>query len=428
MSEPMPSVDEVNVERWKGFWQEANADSAWRGYHDVEDKQREQVRSEILDLLHRFLSGQINVDQLRTEFDKRTKNEWDVFGLKGPSGAMFLNKLVKHIPDQDLLTTQLKAALPVPHGEAEAEVQLGAFASFLQQEITQGNATKGDLQPARAPYLVSGFWHMQDTEAWPIWYISGRRALTAEHVLQVTGNVSDDYFAFRRAFVAIASALNLSSWECEHLLDWLDKKRVSPRPQPPIIEPPDPGSTDEDGDEGTDAGDQATHAQVQWLLAKIGHKVGCDVWIAANDQSKTWKGQKLGDLSIDALPNLGLDTWPQKTISLIDVVWLKGKQIAAAFEVEHTTSIYSGLLRMSDLTVEVPNLSIPLYLVAPKARIDKVRRELNRPTFRKLELHERCGFFSDEDLVAAADGMLKWASDPSAIDELAEFIGEAVHE
>jgi hypothetical protein len=83
---------------------------------------------------------------------------------------------------------------------------------------------------------------------------------------------------------------------------------------------------------------------------------------------------------------------------------------------------------MSDLTVEVPNLSFPLYLVAPEARLEKVRRQLNRPTFRKLELHERCGFFSDEDLIADADGMLKWATDPSAIADLAETVGDAQFE
>src|SRR3990172_5596335 len=145
MNEAMTLVNNVDGARWKSFWQEANADSAWRARHDTEDKQREQVRSEILVLQNRFLLGQIDVDQLRTEFDKRTKNEWDVFGLKGPSGAMFLNKLVKHIPDQSLLTTALKAVLPVPQNEAEAEVRLGAFASFLQTQITQRNATKGDL-------------------------------------------------------------------------------------------------------------------------------------------------------------------------------------------------------------------------------------------------------------------------------------------
>ncbi len=38
-------------------------------------------------------------------------------------------------------------------------------------------------------------------------------------------------------------------------------------------------------------------------------------------------------------------------IELIDVLWLDQIAVAAAFEVEKSTSIYSGLLRMSDLLV-----------------------------------------------------------------------------
>ena len=43
------------------------------------------------------------------------------------------------------------------------------------------------------------------------------------------------------------------------------------------------------------------------------------------------------------------------------MTWLKGNAVVAAFEIESTTSIYSGLLRMSDLIAMQPNLNIPLY-------------------------------------------------------------------
>src|SRR5690606_24872119 len=104
-----------------------------------------------------------------------------------------------------------------------------------------------------------------------------------------------------------------------------------------------------------------SHVQVQWLLAKIGRQLGCKVWIARNDWTKTWGEEKLQDLSLTELPQLGLGTIAQRDIQLIDVLWLRGThQVVAAFEVEHSTSIYSGLLRMSDLVVQVPNLSFPL--------------------------------------------------------------------
>jgi hypothetical protein len=90
----------------------------------------------------------------------------------------------------------------------------------------------------------------------------------------------------------------------------------------------------------------------------------------------------------DMRPSLPLqfDEVTNRTIELIDVLWLKGNAIAAAFEIESTTSIYAGLLRMSDLVAMQPNLKIPLYLVAPEERRTKVMAEVNRPTFNKRNL------------------------------------------
>ena len=89
-----------------------------------------------------------------------------------------------------------------------------------------------------------------------------------------------------------------------------------------------------------------------------------------------------------------------QTIELIDVLWLQGNAIVAAFEVESTTSIYSGLLRMSDLIAMQPNLNIPLYLVAPDDRREKVISEVNRPTFSRLSppMSEVCRFISFSSL------------------------------
>ena len=81
--------------------------------------------------------------------------------------------------------------------------------------------------------------------------------------------------------------------------------------------------------------------------------------------------------------------------------------VTAAFEVEHTTSIYSGLLRMSDLVALAPNINFPLYIVTPDVRLNQVRRELSRPTFQTLELHKRCGFFSEEKLLQEAEPIMR---------------------
>jgi hypothetical protein len=61
------------------------------------------------------------------------------------------------------------------------------------------------------------------------------------------------------------------------------------------------------------------------------------------------------------------DPVTNRTIELIDVLWLDGNAIVAAFEIESTTSIYSELLRMSDLLARQPNISVPLSLVTSRS-------------------------------------------------------------
>jgi len=143
-------------------------------------------------------------------------------------------------------------------------------------------------------------------------------------------------------------------------------------------------------------GEAVTHEEIQWLLLNLGSQMGLDVWVARNDRGKSYQG-----MSFEAIPRLRqslptqFDDATNKTIELIDVLWLKGNAIVAAFEIEHSTGVYSGLLRLSDLISMQPNLNIRLYIVAPDEREEKVFREVNRPTFTrslKPPLTEICQF------------------------------------
>lgn len=92
------------------------------------------------------------------------------------------------------------------------------------------------------------------------------------------------------------------------------------------------------------------HEEIQWLLLKLGADMGFDVWVARNDRGRQLNGQRFADLPRlkTELP-LQFDEATNRTIELIDVLWLNRNSIVAAFEIESTTSIYSGLLRMADL-------------------------------------------------------------------------------
>jgi hypothetical protein len=144
--------------------------------------------------------------------------------------------------------------------------------------------------------------------------------------------------------------------------------------------------------------DESTHSETQRALIKLGKITGCSVWIASNDRNRKYQGKLLGDGCLMSLPNLGLSKEAVNRISLIDIIWIRQNAPVCAFEVEATTSVYSGLLRMSDLLSVVPALNIKLFIVSQKKRQGKVLSELGRPTFRKIGLSEFCRFISTEDL------------------------------
>jgi hypothetical protein len=143
------------------------------------------------------------------------------------------------------------------------------------------------------------------------------------------------------------------------------------------------------------------HTEIQYLLVKLGADMGFEVHVANNDQSRVWKGHRLGDMPRrrEHLPQQ-FDPVTNRTIELIDVLWLDGNAIVAAFEIESTTSIFSGLLRMSDLLARQPNISVPLFLVAPDERREQVVRQVNRPTFERMKppLVDVCRYISFEGL------------------------------
>lgn len=170
------------------------------------------------------------------------------------------------------------------------------------------------------------------------------------------------------------------------------------------------------------------HSEIQYQLLTLGAELGLDVWVARNDRGRKWNGTALGSLPrmLDQLPTQ-FNEATTRTIELVDVLWLTGNSIVAAFEVECTTSVYSGLLRMSDLLALQPNLDISLYLVAPDDRRDKVEQELLRPTFslREKPLAKICGFLRFSDLCEKLAGIRKLGLSaslkPSFLKAIAEF-------
>jgi len=148
---------------------------------------------------------------------------------------------------------------------------------------------------------------------------------------------------------------------------------------------------------GKDTTPLLTHSQVQTLLGSIGARKGFDIWILAADRAKLdgAYGEKfpLRDqiLGFEAVQNV---------LEEVDVIWIEkgSSNVRALFEVEHTTPIYSGLLRFNDVHLTAPRLHPRFTIVANSDRRALFARQLNRPTFRLSGINKLCTFLDYSEI------------------------------
>jgi hypothetical protein len=192
----------------------------------------------------------------------------------------------------------------------------------------------------------------------------------------------------------------------------------------PVTVPEDVGPEEVVGDESLEVRESL---KIQALLGQIGTKMGMQIWIPSRDRAAV--AALAGNEPIQLLERLPLnyDETTLKTIQEIDVLWLRARAIKRAFEVEHSTSIYSGILRMADLLALQPNMDIRLHIVAPEQRRKRVFEQIQRPIFSILErgpLAENCSFLSYGSVhELAANPHLSYLSD-KVIEEYEEYAGE----
>ncbi|WP_105188494.1 restriction endonuclease [Pseudoalteromonas sp. T1lg48] len=139
---------------------------------------------------------------------------------------------------------------------------------------------------------------------------------------------------------------------------------------------------------------QRRHAHIQVLLIKCAEAMGLKSWVAKNDHSIEYNGQKLIELDsvIKDLSNASaLRGYDRAAPSgeLIDIIWFdeEGKKIPAIIEIEHSTGITSGLTRMKGFQEEAPELAHMTYIiVAPDEMRSQVMQKASKPQFEGMNV------------------------------------------
>jgi len=141
-----------------------------------------------------------------------------------------------------------------------------------------------------------------------------------------------------------------------------------------------------------------SHSQVQTLLGAVGVAKGFDIWIPTSDRvGLDWNLTKAFSYR-EELPAVFHSV--RNILQEVDVIWIHpgSSELRALFEVEHSTPVYSGLLRFNDIHLIAPT-EIPRFtVVSNDARRSLFVRQLNRPTFRTSGLNEICTFLEYGDV------------------------------
>lgn len=143
---------------------------------------------------------------------------------------------------------------------------------------------------------------------------------------------------------------------------------------------------------------ELSHSQVQTLIGSIGILKGYDIWIPPNDRNRldwnlSFKFNCINDLPL-RFENIN------NIIKEVDVIWVhRGSSgLQAMFEVEHSTPIYSGLLRFNDFHLIDNGFNPRFSIVSNEIRRGLFLKQVNRPTFKTSGLSDVCNFLEYKDV------------------------------
>ncbi len=164
------------------------------------------------------------------------------------------------------------------------------------------------------------------------------------------------------------------------------------------------------------------HTEMQYHLLKVGKELGYDVISASNDRSKSYKGNSFSFLSLSNFPEMNINKETYNTIGLIDIVWFeKGtNKPICAFEVEKSTSIYSGILRLTDLACSFMDSEQHLYIVLPNNREKEVVMQLSRPSIKNNRTSIKYILFSE--LREHCEALCKFGEDHHVLKKIAKTV------
>ena len=270
---------------------------------------------------------------------------------------------------------------------------------FLKKDFVERNGKwyfkenideKGDVKPieyvpveARIEYLIRSL-------------LYERKQATTDEVLEavftnlINGNAAE-YEEISKVLSRIAEKKDERNWQLKELgseaqrqiLQFIEKREKPKVAQQTLT-----------GEELTT--EESIHDLMIKQLAALGEDEGYSSHIGQTEQRKYVEFRKMS-IPMGNNVQYGLNRQAFDIIREIDLLWLKGDTIVAAFEIEKSTTIDSGINRFRNLFAATPNQNIPAYIVIPDNREKEAVNKIGSLANRKDKLYKKIKYllFSD---------------------------------
>ncbi len=167
------------------------------------DQERVKViEQELKPLLFGYLEGEIILSEFKSKVDGTNKRQSGLWGFKGIKGQMFFNMLTNVNENLEDYDQELKAAVLVPTQNSVAASRIKDFANYVQKLgalwVEAGHNRYGIPKIGSIPFFLSYFWQIQNREIWPVFYTNSVKVMTALNLWQPSGDLSEDYIAYKR--------------------------------------------------------------------------------------------------------------------------------------------------------------------------------------------------------------------------------------
>jgi MoxR-like ATPase len=211
-------------------WRQTTHASEWSALRAT----RDAARPDLVALLRAFRdgggdggpTGALDLEAFRTEFDAKTRGPWREFGLKGASGAMFVNMLSRNVPDRDAVTSALRAALQPPADVEEASARIRGLGDWLEAGIQADDFSRGSVHPRRSVTFLTTCWAAEDP-GFPAYWRSAIELFTQASTYRQASDRATSYREYHRVYTDLMGILDVDAVDLEGFCAWWSHERMA---------------------------------------------------------------------------------------------------------------------------------------------------------------------------------------------------------